>query len=212
MKRQGKLFQSKLSGTGYSTYSKAPGDVKKLIDSLEFIDNYKDIQKVKKAIEKKGYSIELSMDNSIESLKKLPAKKVGYKSDRLNIVRTASTRMKDYLNKGYSRRDALINANKDAANIYGTRKKTNLHKDTKSHNVNIKVVSGMKHLSGVAPHKAKYFIEFMYQGIERTEYFDKLPAGRYKGMDGIIYVTRLTDYGTTLCPLLQTKNNLPLKK
>jgi hypothetical protein len=92
------------------------------------------------------------------------------------------------------------------------------HKDTKSHNVNIRVMSGnkntdgLKKLSGVAPHKAKYFIEFIYQGIERTEYFDKLPADRYKGMNGIIYLTRLTDYGTTLIPLTEAKTNKPVKK
>jgi hypothetical protein len=209
--------------TGISDYKKAPADVKKLVDSLEFMYNANDIKKVVTALSKKGYYIDMSMDGSIETFKKLPSKtklisgvkltpdeqqfireeaeeagqgytyrakvlfgndillkeknnrpvqkwyfdfevakkiadrlnkinerlalkksnKVGYKSDRLNIVRTASTRMKDYLNKGYSRRDALINANKDAANIYGTKKPTSIHKDTKSHNVNIRVVSGI---------------------------------------------------------------------
>jgi hypothetical protein len=73
-------------------------------------------------------------------------------------------------------------------------------------------MKGLKKLSGVAPHKAKYFIDFIYQGIERTEYFDKLPKDRYKATTGILYVTRLTDYGTALCPLLSTKTNLPIKK
>lgn len=73
-------------------------------------------------------------------------------------------------------------------------------------------IKGLKKLSGVAPHKAKYFVDFIYQGIERTEYFDKLPKDRYKATTGILYVTRLTDYGTALCPLLSTKTNLPIKK
>lgn len=73
-------------------------------------------------------------------------------------------------------------------------------------------IKGLKKISGVAPHKAKYFIEFMHQGIERTEYFDKLPKGVYKGENKILYVMKLTDKGTSLLPLLYTKNNLPVKK
>jgi len=96
--------------------------------------------------------------------------------------------------------------------VMPTKKASSMHKDTKSHNVNIRVVSGLKKLSGVSPHKAKYFIEFIYQSIERTEYFDKLPPDRYKGMTGINYLLRLTDYGTTLIPLREAKTNLPVKK
>lgn len=73
-------------------------------------------------------------------------------------------------------------------------------------------IKGLKKISGVAPHKAKYYIEFMHQGIERTEYFDKLPKGVYKGENKILYVMKLTDKGTSLIPLLFTKNNLPVKK
>ena len=73
-------------------------------------------------------------------------------------------------------------------------------------------IKGLKKISGVPPHKAKYFIEFMYQGIERTEYFDKLPKGVYKGDNKILYLMKLSDEGTILTPLLYTKNNLPVKK
>jgi hypothetical protein len=158
-----------------------------------------------------------------------PASKVGYKSDRLKILKVSSKLIKKYIDQGYNRKEAIEMANNEASytiqsgkNISGaktatkksmaTKKPSSMHKDTKSHNVNIRVVSGVKQLSGVPPHKAKYFIDFIYQGIERTEYFDKLPADRYKGMNGIIYVTRLTDYGTTLIPLTETKTNKPLKK
>ena len=58
--------------------------------------------------------------------------------------------------------------------------------------------------------KGKYFIEYMKEGIERTEVFDKIPKGAYKGQTGILYLTRLTDYGTTLIPITKTKDNLPL--
>lgn len=65
---------------------------------------------------------------------------------------------------------------------------------------------------GAVKSKGKYYIEFMKEGIERTEVFDKLPSDRYKGMNKIIYVTRLTDYGTTLIPLLDIKTNKPIIK
>jgi hypothetical protein len=58
----------------------------------------------------------------------------------------------------------------------------------------------------------KYYIEFMEGGIERTIVFEKLPANRYKGKNGIIYVTRFTDSGTALIPLMNIKTNLPVKK
>ena len=90
-----------------------------------------------------------------------------------------------------------------------------VHKDTKSHNVNISVLSGMKGLkkiTGVAPHKAKYFIDFMLNGVERTEYFDKIPKGVYKGENKVLYLMRFTDSGTSLIPLLSTKDNKPVKR
>ncbi len=59
--------------------------------------------------------------------------------------------------------------------------------------------------------KAKYLIDFMYNGIERTEYFDKLPADKYKGRTGIYYVTRLTDQGTSLLPILYSRTLFPVK-
>jgi hypothetical protein len=58
----------------------------------------------------------------------------------------------------------------------------------------------------------KYYIEFMQGGIEKTIVFDKLPPNRYKGKNGIIYVTKFTDAGTTLIPLMNIKTNLPVKK
>jgi hypothetical protein len=59
--------------------------------------------------------------------------------------------------------------------------------------------------------KAKYFIDFMYNGVERTVYFDKLPADKYKGRTGIYYVTRLTDQGTALLPIMNLKTLSPVK-
>jgi len=83
--------------------------------------------------------------------------------------------------------------------------KVEKHTDTKSHNVNIRVVSGI-------PHKAKYFISTKNNGVEKIEYFTKLPKGYYKGMDGILYLTRFDDAGTVLTPIRSVKNNNPVKK
>ena len=78
---------------------------------------------------------------------------------------------------------------------------------------------GVKKISGVMPHKAKYYIEYKKNSIDTIEYFDKLPkdlyyAGGYNDIKdkGKAYVTRFTDYGTSLIPLKHTKNNTQVKK
>ena len=86
-----------------------------------------------------------------------------------------------------------------------------MHTDTKSHNVNIRVMSGIKKISGV-PHKAKYYIKTKKNGIEHIEYFDKMPQGYYKGMDRILYLTRFEDAGTVLTPIRYAKNDKEVKK
>ncbi len=98
-------------------------------------------------------------------------------------------------------------------------KKMDSHKDNKSHNVNIRVISGLKKLSGVEPHKAKYYIEYKKSGVSTIEYFDKLPKDLYYAagyqdpkLKGKAYVTKFTDSGTSLIPLLFTKNNIQVKK
>lgn len=59
--------------------------------------------------------------------------------------------------------------------------------------------------------KAKYFIEFMDRGIERTVYFDKLPADKYKGKTGVYYIMKLTDKGTLLFPIMNLKTRSAVK-
>lgn len=92
-----------------------------------------------------------------------------------------------------------------------SKKSGEMHTDTKSHNVNIRVVSGLSKIIGV-PHKAKYYISTKKQGVKHIEYFDKLPKGYYKGMDKILYIMRLEDAGTVLTPIRHVKNDLPVKK
>lgn len=85
------------------------------------------------------------------------------------------------------------------------------HKDTKSHNVNIRVVSGLSKITGI-PHKGKYYIDYKKNGVSYIDYFDKLPNGYYKGMDRVLYKSMLTDYGTTLVPIRNVKTGKPVKK
>ena len=86
------------------------------------------------------------------------------------------------------------------------------HKDTKSHNVNIRVMSGMYKLSGVEPHKGKYFIEWTYDAIKQKRYYDKMPKDVYRGFNGIYYMMVLTDKGTALTSLISTKTNKIIKR
>jgi len=91
-------------------------------------------------------------------------------------------------------------------------KDTEMHTDTKSHNVNIRVMSGLSKITGT-PHKSKYFIKYKIDNIQRMEYFDKLPKDRYVSpSERIVYLMRNTDNGTALVPLRFTKNDLFVKK
>jgi DNA repair protein RadC len=56
---------------GYSTYKKAPADVKKIIDALDFMEDYGKLEKAKKALAKKGYFMDYGLDGSITELKKI---------------------------------------------------------------------------------------------------------------------------------------------
>lgn len=176
----------------------------------------KKVGAVKTPIQYKGYTINFIRGNyraeaygnpqfsetSLAKVKKqidsyLNPKKVGYKSDRTNILRTATQYIKSYKDKGYSRKEAIKNANLDAAfSIQGTNKKTakkvgstlklhkkemrlgitpktksktsnGYHKDTKSHNVNIRVISGVETL--INTEKTKKYIQRMQDTIERIQ-------------------------------------------
>jgi hypothetical protein len=102
---------------------------------------------------------------------------------------------------------------KSATKVKATKRKgTEMHTDTKSHNVNIRVISGLSKITGT-PHKSKYFIKYKIDNIQRVEYFDKLPKDRYVSpSERIVYLMRNTDNGTALVPLRFTKNDLFVKK
>ena len=73
--------------------------------------------------------------------KKVVAKKkaVGYKNDRIEQLKKTTPIIRKYKEKGYTRKDAIKNAMLDAGYMSGTK----THKDTKSHNVRISVMSGV---------------------------------------------------------------------
>jgi len=101
---------------------------------------------------------------------------------------------------------------KKAAPKKVARKVESVHKDTKSHNVNIRVISGLSKIIGI-PHKSKYYITYKKFETKYNEYFDKLPKDRYLSpSDRIVYIMRNTDNGTALVPLRYTKNENFVKK
>ena len=115
----------------------------------------------------------------------------------------------------YSKKRAGVGATKKATPTKVKAKKSKrtseMHTDTKSHNVNIRVMSGLSKITGI-PHKAKYFIKYKRAGVDQIEYFDRLPKGYYKGTDRILYMMKNTDSGTALVPIKNVKNDKIVKK
>ena len=73
------------------------------------------------------------------------------------------------------------------------------------------------HMSGfhkiIGSVASKYYIDYITEdGYKKMEFFSKFPKGYYKGMDRIIYVTRLAKGGTNLIPVKYTDNNKEVKK
>jgi hypothetical protein len=93
--------------------------------------------------------------------KNTPGKKVGYRADRTTILTRATPLIKKYQEKGYTRPEAIKAANLDVAQkmkstLFGTKKPNSTHKDTKSHNVNIRVMSGTKKTKKYSIGKVNY--------------------------------------------------------
>lgn len=136
--------------------------------------------------------------------KKAP-KKIGYKKDRTKILKSTSDFMKNYLDKGFNRKDAIKNAQIDAAysqnkisgakeskqlkkelaakklrlpHGYETIKRTRvkkklsgIHKDTKSHNVKISVMSGINNPNYAILSDLKAFEYKRNQSINKENFF-----------------------------------------
>lgn len=69
--------------------------------------------------------------------------KIGYKSDRIDQLKKTTPYIRKYKKEGFSRKDAIKNAMLDAGYMSGTK----THKDTKSHNVRISVMSGINKIT-----------------------------------------------------------------
>ena len=123
-----------------------------------------------------------------KSLNKKPAKKkIGYSKERLNIVKKATPYIKNYKSKGYTKQESLKNGNLDAAYMGTTKKKVlkkkatkkatpkSLHKDTKSHNVKISVMSGVMKLSN----DEKKFLEIEGKKSKGYKYRAKVLWGEW---------------------------------
>ena len=75
----------------------------------------------------------------IKKAKKTAKKVIGYKKDRLAILKKTTPLIKKYMkNNNYSRKDAIKNANIDAGFLSGS------HTDKNSHNVKLAIYSGVK--------------------------------------------------------------------
>jgi hypothetical protein len=114
MKKQLELFsKTKTIGGFETTYKNAPADVKKILDGLDFMEDYGKLEKARKALMKKGYYLDYGLDGAVTEFRKVrTGKKVGATKKPMT-----------------------------------TKKASSMHKDTKSHNVNIRVVSGMPEMN-----------------------------------------------------------------
>jgi len=141
------------------------------------------------------------------------AKKLRKKNPKL----TQAQAVKQAFAISYSKKRAKVGAVKKKAaptkvKAKKSKRTSEMHTDTKSHNVNIRVVSGISKITGI-PHKAKYYITYKLFDIKRVDYFDKLPKDRYiSPSERIVYVMKNTDNGTALVPVRYTKNDNIVKK
>jgi hypothetical protein len=85
------------------------------------------------------------------------------------------------------------------------------HKDTKSHNVNIRVMSGITKIIGI-PHKAKFYTAYKINNTTVLEYFDKLPPDIYTAMGGDVFVYRPAASIKKLFAVRYTKNDKIVNK
>jgi hypothetical protein len=142
--------------------------------------------------------------NKIESIKKT-AKKIGYKHDRLMDVWKATPLVKKYQKEGYKRQDAIKQANFDIAKsklgsikksatkkksetkVVAKKRKTNKqHTDTKSHNVNIKVVSGIGKIGSEMINELKVAHEKLIKWQKVLSALDIEKAKVSKGMKPVV--------------------------
>jgi hypothetical protein len=197
-----KTTTKKISGfVKFKAYIKAPLKVREIIDTLDQGGNFVELQKAKTLLNKKGYDVEHDDLGNITKFIKMPAKKVGYRADRTTILTRATPLVKKYREKGYTRPEAIKAANLDVAQkmnstLFGVKKEPiSKHKDTKSHNVNIKVVSGVngseyfaKQLNSLLADKNKLETDLMIykQRVKEKVPFSPFNALHFKRLPAMI--------------------------
>ena len=115
--------------------------LKKSHPNIKWTDLIKKASKLVTPGSKKAVGAKKKVAKKVVAKKKPVAKKkaVGYKDDRIEQLRKATPYIRKYKEMKYSRKDAIKNAMLDAGYMSGTK----THKDTKSHNVRISVMSGL---------------------------------------------------------------------
>jgi hypothetical protein len=175
MKRQLELFsKTKTIGSFERTYKNAPADVKKILDGLDFMEDYGKLEKARKALMKKGYYLDYGLDGAVTEFRKVrTAKKVG----------------------AYKKPVLFKPTKKQTAAAAQRLVKETMHKDTKSHNVNIKVVSGVngseyfaKQLNSLLADKKKLETDLMIykQRVKEKVPFSPFNALHFKRLPGMI--------------------------
>jgi hypothetical protein len=75
-------------------------------------------------------------------------------------------------------------------------------------------------IGGIGKHSGKYYIKYESEsGLTQKEYFDKLPKGIYfaagyqnENDKGLAYISKMTNKGTSLIPVMITKTKKQLRK
>lgn len=165
--------KSKVGDPIYNAYKRAPITVKKIIDQLGDEPDYDDLKKAAAALKRKGWFMDYGLDAGITALRpiKKTTKKIGattllpehkpyFKKLSLQAARKRYNDNKEVYGLRRDGSEALVRQQYDFNNsefyAFGyeigsvgkakkpAKKTGSIHKDTKSHNVNIRVVSGIK--------------------------------------------------------------------
>jgi hypothetical protein len=167
--------------------------------------------------------------------KAAPKKKAAKKRIGLSVVKKAADKVKrfarnaqDAFYEGYYE-GKPIELSKKRAELKKKRVKSVKHKKISEQSILNKIhkvkddvnkldEAQHKHMLGrltkiMGSVSGKYYINYTTDsGYKKMEFFNKLPKGYYKGMDRIIYVTRLTNHGTSLIPVKLSNNDKDVKK
>jgi DNA repair protein RadC len=138
-----------------------------------------------------------SMKGKTTAKKSVIKSKVGYKSDRLDILKKASPYIKKYKERGYNRKDAIKNANLDASYLSGDSIEKEVYVDFLNSKKNFKV-------------DRIYFYTYEEALEWMRENFEKYSPDMIKYIDGIGKIKK-TPMKKTAKKLLSTKTHKDTK-